>query len=317
MMQRQTHHHPDPSLRPAFAEGVLLRADDLAAEQAYLDWRLERLATRLGVGVISGLDVELHSEGNKDALVIQPGRAVDSRGRQIELTQAWRYDLNVFGLERRSLLGIRFHAEDAALAGSLTEDESKVGRRRLGFRVGFRHDDGEWYEIGKQDRDPSREWWLPLAVLDLGEGTVSPPETRHYAPLGADENGLTIIRELSWRHDGCVPVAAATRLMLRFDRHLLCVPPHEAWTVVIERAAGGEVEAIRSDRLTMRHKRGALELHLSESLRPGDRVRVRLDCAFVLDRHGVPVSGAHLGGRLPTGDGVAGSTFASWFEVAP
>ena len=40
-----------------------------------------------------------------------------------------------------------------------------------------------------------------------------------------------------------------------------------------------------------------------------------LRCDFILDYRDNPVDGDHLRGRRPTGDGVAGGTFESWFRV--
>jgi hypothetical protein len=47
----------------------------------------------------------------------------------------------------------------------------------------------------------------------------------------------------------------------------------------------------------------------------GNVVYVTLRCDFILDCHGNPVDGNHLRGRLPSGDGVAGGVFESWFRV--
>ncbi len=44
-------------------------------------------------------------------------------------------------------------------------------------------------------------------------------------------------------------------------------------------------------------------------------VYVTLKCDFVLDCHGNPVDGNHLRGQLPSGDGVPGGTFESWFRI--
>jgi hypothetical protein len=52
-----------------------------------------------------------------------------------------------------------------------------------------------------------------------------------------------------------------------------------------------------------------------DSLTPGTRVLVTLHCDFLLDCRGQPVDGNHLGGRVPTGDGVPGGTFQSWFTL--
>lgn len=47
----------------------------------------------------------------------------------------------------------------------------------------------------------------------------------------------------------------------------------------------------------------------------GNVVYVTLKCDFILDCHGNPVDGNHLRGRLPSGDGIPGGTFESWFRV--
>jgi hypothetical protein len=47
----------------------------------------------------------------------------------------------------------------------------------------------------------------------------------------------------------------------------------------------------------------------------GSALYVTLRCEFLLDCHGHAVSGRHLGGRLPSGDGTPGSLFESWFRV--
>ncbi len=46
-------------------------------------------------------------------------------------------------------------------------------------------------------------------------------------------------------------------------------------------------------------------------------VYISLKCDFILDCHGVPVDGNHLAGLLPSGDGIPGGTFESWFRVVP
>jgi hypothetical protein len=47
----------------------------------------------------------------------------------------------------------------------------------------------------------------------------------------------------------------------------------------------------------------------------GSTVFVTLHCDFLVDCQGHAVDGNHLGGRLPTGDGVPGGDFMSWFRV--
>jgi hypothetical protein len=47
----------------------------------------------------------------------------------------------------------------------------------------------------------------------------------------------------------------------------------------------------------------------------GHIIHVTLKCDFVLDCHNLPVDGNHLSGEPPTGDGIEGGTFESWFRV--
>jgi hypothetical protein len=82
-----------------------------------------------------------------------------------------------------------------------------------------------------------------------------------------------------------------------------------------------------------------------EDLNGGDRVLIQLRCAFILDECCMPVDGAHVGGRVPplpgtiepdgprhehgcaippwgylpwtSGNGSPGSSFESWFTIAP
>ena len=44
-------------------------------------------------------------------------------------------------------------------------------------------------------------------------------------------------------------------------------------------------------------------------------VYVTLNCDFVMDCHDNAVDGNFIGGRFPTGNGLPGSTFRSWFRV--
>jgi hypothetical protein len=47
----------------------------------------------------------------------------------------------------------------------------------------------------------------------------------------------------------------------------------------------------------------------------GSTVYVTLLADFVLDCHGLPVDGDHLRGLLPSGNGLPGGVFRSWFTL--
>lgn len=50
-------------------------------------------------------------------------------------------------------------------------------------------------------------------------------------------------------------------------------------------------------------------------LRPADVFRIVLYADFLVDVEGRPLDGTHMGGKLPTGQGLPGSTFRSWFTL--
>jgi hypothetical protein len=72
--------------RPAFFDGQLLRAEDFREEQRY-ESEKRRLHNRAlhGAGVASGLEVALTPGVAPTSVVVQPGFALDSAGREIEL----------------------------------------------------------------------------------------------------------------------------------------------------------------------------------------------------------------------------------------
>lgn len=73
-----------PPLRPCYALGVLLDAEDFAAEQGYHRGRLGRaLAYLFGTGTAAGLRVTWRAASQQ--LVVEPGLALDPLGRLLEI----------------------------------------------------------------------------------------------------------------------------------------------------------------------------------------------------------------------------------------
>lgn len=78
------------AVRPYYALGVLLGAEDFTDEQSYHRGRLARaLAYLHGSGTVAGLAVVVEPEtpAQEERLLVQPGLAVDRLGRLIEVTQ--------------------------------------------------------------------------------------------------------------------------------------------------------------------------------------------------------------------------------------
>src|SRR4051812_36275935 len=67
--------------RPLYFAGKLLTAEDLELEQSY-HIEKRRLLNRMlqGAGVVSGLDV---AAGEQGSVTVEPGLAIDGRGREI------------------------------------------------------------------------------------------------------------------------------------------------------------------------------------------------------------------------------------------
>lgn len=185
---------------------------------------------------------------------------------------------------------------------------------------------------------------VPLALV----------ETRPGAPILADDivmlgrptlrpptQSLTHICSINWPHGGVVPrrhLERLRRLEVRFDRRLK--PPRgepsdcgpygvNPCTFVVQFGGGYEdldfvtyeepprVEHDCVAVYTLDPRSREQRHHLPFSYLENQTVFITIKCDFILDCHGVPVDGNHLGGLLPSGDGVRGGTFESWFRVVP
>ncbi len=74
----------DPRLtRTHYFDGRLLTAEDLTRDQIYLDQRLRELGRVLGSGIMSGLELSLDLSTGQ--LILEPGQALTSAGRVLEL----------------------------------------------------------------------------------------------------------------------------------------------------------------------------------------------------------------------------------------
>jgi hypothetical protein len=167
--------------------------------------------------------------------------------------------------------------------------------------------------------DPERE-----LEIDMRGRRELPPAPQH----------LTHIVGTSWRHGQRLTIRDLRqrhgRLEVRFDRRLLQgggdATGINQFTFLVEwiNPLEGERDIVRYD---PRHPptveddcTAVFTIHpdyyrYRESTIAGATVYVTLKCDFILDCHEHPVDGAHLRGRLPSGDGVPGGQFESWFRV--
>jgi hypothetical protein len=168
-------------------------------------------------------------------------------------------------------------------------------------------------------------------IVTLGRPTLRPPAA-----------SLTHICSINWPHGGVVSrhhmEHHLRRLEIRFDRRLRksraelgLSGPHgvNPATFVVQFGGGYEdldfvtytepphvehgcVAAFTIDPRSQRHHHDLPFAYLENQT-----VFISLKCDFILDCHQVAVDGNHLGGILPSGDGVPGGTFESWFHVVP
>jgi hypothetical protein len=158
---------------------------------------------------------------------------------------------------------------------------------------------------------------------------------RHYINAPAQ---LTHIVHYNWRHGGTLrlseisdPKGMNGELRVYFDRKLLDggeATGINRHTFIVERynMNGRDVEftptVLYDDTRPPRLEHGCVavfplddELLAGTSTLRGSTIKVTLKCDFILDCRETPVDGDHLRGRAPTGNGIPGGTFESWFRV--
>lgn len=114
--------------RPAFFNGQLLSAEDFREEQRY-EREKRRLHNRAlhGAGVASGLEVALTPGGAPTSVVVQPGFALDSAGREIELCE--RVIVEITSRESPVYVLVEYGERETDLAPSPTDPSQTVATR--------------------------------------------------------------------------------------------------------------------------------------------------------------------------------------------
>jgi hypothetical protein len=143
---------------------------------------------------------------------------------------------------------------------------------------------------------------------------------------------LTHVVDINWTHGGEVSLSRLRdwggRLEVRFDRKLLATEGNatgiNAYTFNVQ--YGGvqrDIEYLPFDRdypPALEEDCLAVFTIDPDYIEGGDNIAgnvvyVTLKCDFILDCHENPVDGDHLRGRLPSGNGIPGGVFESWFRV--
>lgn len=173
---------------------------------------------------------------------------------------------------------------------------------------------------------------VPLALLTVSPGEPVAIRMAGRPTAGARGTALTRIVDISWPHGGEVTlddlVANDYRLDVTFDRELATPEAGEGWgvndhTFVVQYVETQEALEFVEPACTPEASKCTASFKFDDDYfrqrrrarMAGSVVYVTLRCDFILDCNGRAVDGNHLGGVRPTGDGVPGGTFESWFRI--
>lgn len=169
---------------------------------------------------------------------------------------------------------------------------------------------------------------VALAVVRPGANEYSAPkiDIEGRRSIEHAHEHLTHICWISWPHGGIVKESDFHKLEVRFDRpvrrseHPLRPGPRG----INERTFVVQYGDQREDLDFVLFKKPPYLMHdgrtavfeVERSRDYMDRIiHVTVRCDFIVDCKGKPVDGDHLRGRLPSGNGLPGGTFESWFRL--
>jgi hypothetical protein len=301
--------------RNRYFTGKAMAARDFAADPDY-SLRVHRAHNRLchGWGVLDGLVVSATSQ---TCVRISPGVALDRRGR--EVVRGEQPDVPVNSCSLPALLCIRYQEETIepvppVSMAPATAPKSEYNRVRESAELVWITDIDGWRKLVTDDwRNLSDDDLnlIPLAVVRSGGG-----QSCVVAPVPSPSRSARI-SSVSWQHGGVSPLRDLT---VSFERPLHAtahgVSPntflvHSAESQFADRTRlpcpEGRMPALDGTRKVVTYPVPAVPA--------GHWVYVSLLCDFLTDENGLPVDGSHLGGQLPSGNGVPGGVFDSWFQV--
>lgn len=317
--------------RNLFFDGKFMCAADFALDPDYFLAR-QRLGARLfhGWGVAEGLGVVPHPEPRcrESRVVIEPGLALDKRGRLLVLARALPVRIAGDGGEiGDALLGVRYAEEEIEPEPVLVEDcDAGAGRTRPG-RVRETVEPVLWLDVPPEPAWPDVPF-VPLARIRrrrdgrLAETTFGRPDLQ-LRPAR--------IQALGWPGDGGRPGGCLAedevwserhlggRITLTFDRDLWTGTGDgrgvDAYTFRVELGSPqGERVPVRG-RAEARGRQAIFEIDRGRCPPvDGKSFFVTLMCDYVLDARGYPVAAAPPGG--PENRPVQpGGIFQTWFRV--
>lgn len=336
--------------RNRYFTGKFMTADDFATDPEYFLSR-HRLHNRLlhGWGIARGLKLIPHPnpECRWEWVVVEPGVALDPLGREVLLCEATPVEVNP---GRSALLpAVLFLTYDEEVIEPLPALYAE-GPRDPGDREPNRIEERPRFEVVPLDAVASWEWPRPEASPGDLYPEPGEPELWARVALGLIHEGedglvldlgrrrelatapspLTRIEAINWPHAGGLSPARfwdemGGRLEVRFESPLATqdgtttLDP-AVFTVEVgpvqgpRRPVQGDVGLEENGRIAVFATQPRGEGYTREDFND-ETLFVTLRCDFLLDGRGLAVDGGHLGGVLPSGRGVPGGLFESWFSL--
>jgi hypothetical protein len=297
------------AVRPKFVDGMLLTAEDLSLEQSYLSRRLIQFGKRFDWGVLEGMEVvDRSSRKPMPTLEVRPGYALDALGHEIVLGEDQECEIAI-GKDNAdeplrkivaagAVLCVRCYGPDRLAAGTA----EKSSRSKVDAQGVLTIERAQFGFLDPTDLKQGIECgWVPLARVVLRADDT-------FAIVSSQ--GLTCIHESSWPHGR---TSLTSEWWITFSAPIDELP-YEAVEIRLRDGTGAFVYP---DMTQLDLKLDSAGMKLSFKLAPtaGETVHIRIACDFIIDWKGQAVSGAYVGGRPLSGNGIAGGVFESWVVV--
>lgn len=328
--------------------GKLMTVRDFSLEQRYFNekrWLMNRVVN--GSGVVYGLDVE-PKENDPETVIVTPGLAIDCYGREIWVNEEQEIQILASGTNQHNQICLQFKeikTESTSLPPVVGEQEEKweFNRIRESFEI--------FSKLGSPDdaEEPS----LILAEVSKTPFTIDYAKRKivHTNPglldlINSVHADLPRVTGINWQHGkewdefaGALWEKSAENLTVTFDREMAENTINtETFSLLVKQKAPdtktwlyeyvpGEVEyhyeeetgnSTATFTIDSTWNSGVLSRMSQQENTLEFKVVLKGDFIMSAGHSGKPVKaldGNFIGGKLPSGNGVQGGDFVSWFRV--
>jgi len=316
-----------PSELNRFFLGKFLSAEDFECEQKFFRERSWlRNATLYGPGIVTGLEVSRNLQ-EKSCFKITPGLAFDQLGRELLLTQELAVHVEA---ESSGFLVLRFDEAAIEPVPVLAEDDLSQDREMVMNRI--REAPIVEFSTDQDAKDAARNG-VVLARLGFGEETPSEQfllqTMRTYA--ARDPFLWPVIQNFNWQHSDVVPSQelsdvdgtnkSSPSLEITFNAEVSFTDVEASNQAGCMRLYVGGADKpqevyVPDVHITNEGRSIACQIPAGILKKKGPQhICVSLMTASFQDKFGRVVDGCLLKGLTPSGNGVPGSVFESWFTL--